>query len=202
MPTAEEIIVAPPTPGQVLDFTAMFGRTAPVEMEIGTGKGTFLLNRARAHADRDFFGMEWANKIFLYAADRMARWGLSNVRMMRDDARHLLIHSLPDGSLTMLHVYHPDPWPKKRHHRRRLIQPEFVAAVARVLAPGGRLAIQTDHAEYFEWIRAVLAGEPRLAEVPFEVPEAGVVDGRILTNYEIKYEREGRSFYRVAMQRV
>ena len=132
----------------------------------------------------------------------MARWGVTNVRMMRADARHLVIHSLPDSSLTMLHIYHPDPWPKKRHHRRRLFQPEFVAAVARVLVPGGRLAIQTDHAEYFEWIRAVLAGEPRLAEAPFDVPEAGVVDGRILTNYEIKYEREGRSFYRVAMQRV
>ena len=94
----------------------------------------------------------------------------------------------------MLHIYHPDPWPKKRQHqKRRLIQRGFVAAVTRVLVPGGRLAVQTDHAEYFEWIRSVLAGEPRLVEVPFDVPEAGVVDGRIATNYEIKYTREGRT---------
>ncbi len=197
----EEIMVPLPEPGQVLDFAAMFGRTAAVEMEIGTGKGGFLLNRAKAHPERSFFGLEWANKIYQYAADRMARWGVENVRLMRADAGHLVIHHLPDACLTMLHIYHPDPWPKKRHHKRRLIQPAFVAAVTRVLVPGGRVAIQTDHAEYFEWIRGVLAGEPRLVEVPFDVPEAGVIDGRISTNYEIKYTREGRSFYRIAMQR-
>src|SRR5690606_25406562 len=144
-------------PGEMLDFDAIFGPGVPVEMEIGSGKGGFLLNRARALPDRGFLGIEWANKIYLYAADRMVRWGVRNVRLMRTDASHLVRHSIRPESLTMLHIYHPDPWPKKRHHKRRLIQPPFVAAAVAALKPGGRIAIQTDHADYFEHIREVMA---------------------------------------------
>ncbi|MBI4580202.1 MAG: tRNA (guanosine(46)-N7)-methyltransferase TrmB, partial [Planctomycetes bacterium] len=170
-------------------------------MEIGSGKGGFLLNRARAFPERGFLGIEWANKYFRYAADRMARWGVTNVRLMRTDAGHLVRHSLPPDSLTMVHAYHPDPWPKKRHHKRRLIQPAFIAAATNVLKVGGRLAIQTDHAEYFDQVQQVLAGEPRLRPVPFDVPEAGVVDGQVQTNFEIKYLREGRAIHRIAVER-
>jgi len=202
MLTLDDIIVPPPAPHQRLDFRRMFGNEQPVEMEIGCGKGGFLLNRARQYPDRNFFGVEWANKYFTYAADRMRRWGVTNVRLMRTDASHLVRHHMPPESVTLLHIYHPDPWPKKRHHKRRLIQPPFIAAAADMLVPGGRIAIQTDHAEYFEQIRQVLAGEPRLQEVPFEVPEAGVIDGRVATNFEIKYAREGRPFYRIAVVKV
>jgi len=198
----DDVLVEPPAPGDLLDFEAMFGREAPVEMEIGSGKGGFLLNRARAHPDRDFFGIEWANKYCRYAADRMVRWGVANVRLMRTDARHLVIHHLPPASLTVLHVYHPDPWPKKRHHKRRLIQPDFVLAAARALVADGRLAIQTDHAAYFEQICEVVGRENRFCEVPFDVPEAGVVEGRLNTNFEIKYLREGRPIYQMALAKV
>jgi tRNA (guanine-N7-)-methyltransferase len=201
MPAIDDIMVPPPAPGEMLDFAAMFGGPRAVEMEIGTGKGGFLLSRARAHPERGFLGLEWASKIYRYAADRMARWGVANVRLMRADARHLMIHHVPPGSLTMLHIYHPDPWPKKRHHKRRLIQPAFVAAAVEALVPGGRIAIQTDHAEYFEHIRNVIHAEPRLAEVPFDVPEAGVIEGRVQTNYEIKYLREGRAIFQLAGER-
>lgn len=200
--TIDDVMTAPPPEGQMLDFAALFGRVAPVELEIGSGKGAFILNRAKAYPDRNFLGIEWASKIYRYAADRMARWGVTNVRLMRTDAAQLVAHALSPGSLSMLHIYHPDPWPKKRHHRRRLIQPPFVASAARALAPGARLAVQTDHAEYFEQIQAVLRAEPLLKEVLFDVPEAGVVDGRIHTNYEIKYLREGRPIYQIAMQRM
>lgn len=186
----------------MLDFDAIFGPDVPVEMEIGVGKGAFMLNRARALPERGFFGIEWANKIYLYAADRMVRWGVGNVRLMRTDASHFVRHSLKPGCLTMLHIYHPDPWPKKRHHKRRLIQPPFLAAAVNALKIGGRIAIQTDHAEYFEQIKQVLAGEPRLREVPFNVPEAGVVDGYVQTNFEIKYLKEGREIYQAAAERM
>jgi tRNA (guanine-N7-)-methyltransferase len=146
--------------------------------------------------------VEWANSFYRYAADRMVRWRVSNVRLMRTDARHLVIHHLPPGCLTILHIYHPDPWPKKRHHKRRLIQPPFVAAAVDALVPGGRIAIQTDYADYFEQIRRVLGAEPRLSEVPFDIPEAGVVEGRVETNYEIKYLREGRSIHQIAVVKV
>jgi len=199
MLTVDDITVAPPGIGEMLDFKTLFGDDQPVEMEIGTGKGAFLLRRAQALPDRRFFGIEWANKIYLYAADRMARWNLTNVRLMRTDARHLVMHQMAPASLAMLHIYHPDPWPKKRHHKRRLIQPDFVAKAVDLLVPGGRLAVQTDHADYFEQIQAVLRAEPRLKEVPFDVPEAGVVDGQIQTNFEITYLREGRNIYQIAM---
>lgn len=197
----EDIIVAPPGMGEVISFQAMFGDDKPVEMEIGTGKGGFLLRRAQAYPDRRFFGIEWANKICHYVADRMVRHGIPNVRLMRTDARHLVVHQMPRECVTMLHIYHPDPWPKKRHHKRRLIQPAFLAAVVDVLVPGGRVAIQTDHAEYFAQIREVARGESRLEEVPFDVPEAGVVEGRVQTNFEIKYLREGRAIYQLALRK-
>ncbi len=199
MVTLGDIVVPPPAPGEMLDFRAMFGDDRPIEMEIGSGKGGFLLDRARWLPERGFFGVEYANKYYLYAADRMRRWGVTNVRLMRADARHLVIHHLPPACLTILHIYHPDPWPKKRHHKRRLIQPAFVAAAAEALVPGGRIAVQTDHAEYFDQIREVTGGEKRLTPVPFDIPETGVVEGRVQTNFEIKYAREGRRIYRMAL---
>lgn len=192
-------MVDPPGIGEILDFKAMFGRDLPIEMEIGSGKGGFLLRRAQAFPDRAFFGVEWANKYVRYAADRMARWGIENVRLMRTDARHLVIHHLPPKSLTILHIYHPDPWPKKRHHKRRLVQPPFLSAVVDALIPGGRVAIQTDHAGYFEHIQEIVAQEKRLQPTSFDVPEAGVAEGRVETNFEIKYLREGRDIYQLAL---
>jgi len=202
MTTIENITVPPPAPGDMLDFRAIFDRDAPVEMEIGTGKGGFLLNRAKAHADRNFFGVEWANQIYRYAADRMARWGVTNVRLMRADAQHLVIHHVPQASVTMLHIYHPDPWPKKRHHKRRLVQLPFIRAATEILILGGRIAIQTDHAEYFQYICDVLTQEPRLTVAPFDVPEAGVIEGQVSTNYEIKYLREGRTIHQIALMKA
>jgi tRNA (guanine-N7-)-methyltransferase len=202
MLTVDEVIVQPPEPGEVLDFQAIFGRDVPVEMEIGTGKGGFLLNRARSLPERSFFGIEWANKYFLYAADRIVRWGVRNVRLMRTDAGHLVIHHLPAECLAILHIYHPDPWPKKRHHKRRLIQPAFISAAAEALIGGGRMAIQTDHQEYYQQIREVVGREQRLEAVPFDDYEAGVVAGQVETNYEIKYLREGRSIYNIALGKV
>lgn len=201
MVTVEDIMVPPPEPGQTLDFEALFGDRRPVELEIGCGKGGFLLRRARTLPDHRFLGIEYANKFFRYAADRMARWQVTNVRLMRADAGHLVMHHLPPASVQILHVYHPDPWPKRRHERRRLIQPPFVSAVADVLVAGGRLAIQTDHADYFEQIREVVGRENRLVPVAFDVPEAGVREGRVETNFEIKYLREGRRIYQLAVQK-
>lgn len=201
MPSLADVIVAPPAPGEKLDFARLFGDDQPVEMEIGVGKGGFLLRRAQALPERRFFGVEWAGEIFRYTADRMVRRGVSNVRLMRADAQHLVIHHLPAKCLSILHIYHPDPWPKRRHHKRRLIQPAFIAAATDALQDGGRIAIQTDHAEYFEQIREVLGGEPRLFSTAFDVPEAGVSEGRVETNFEIKYLREGRAIYQVAMEK-
>lgn len=198
---ADVAVELPAAEGHV-DLAAWFGRVAPVELEIGSGKGTFLLRQARAHPERDFLGIEWANKFYRFAADRMARWGLTNVRMLRTDAREFVIRRLPPSSLAAIHVYHPDPWPKKRHHKRRMFNAAFLTAAVAALKPAGRLAIQTDHAGYFEAIEKLTRGWPGLVAVPFADAEFGAADERTQTNYEIKYTREGRPIHRLAFARA
>ncbi len=200
MPTIEDITVDPPDIGEQFDPRTLFPDGRPVELEIGSGKGGFLLRRAQAAPDRGFVGIEWANKFYKYTADRMARWGLNNVRMMRADAKHLFIHQMAKNCLDALHIYHPDPWPKARHHKRRLIDTEFVRQVVTIVKPGARWAIQTDHAEYFEWIRERTSPRPELTEIPYDDPEFGIVDEEAGTNFEIKYIKEGRPIYRIAFR--
>lgn len=179
----------------------LFGNRFPVELEIGSGKGSFLLRRARNHPQRNFLGIEWANQIHRYAVDRMQRWRVANVRLLRTDADHFMRVLCPRDSLAALHVYHPDPWPKKRHHKRRLIKPAFVEAAVQALVPGGRWAVQTDHAEYFDQIATLLRAHPELQEVSFDDPDFGVEAARVATNYEIKYLREGRAIHQIAVVR-
>ncbi len=198
MPTIEDIMVAPPEHDATVNPLDYFDAPAPVELEIGCGKGGFLLERAKQYPHRRFLGIEWANKYYKYAADRMARWGMTNVRLMRTDARNFVVHHLADNSLAALHVYHPDPWPKKRHHKRRLFQEDFVAAVVRVLQPNARLAVQTDHAEYFAWIQGLLVLRAELVQVDFEHPDFAPPGQTPRTNFEVKYVRAGRTIYRVA----
>jgi len=179
----------------------LFGNDRPIELEIGTGKGGFLLQQARAHEDRNYLGIEWANKYFKLAADRMARWGVGNVRMIRCDAKVFVQRYLPAAAISALHVHHPDPWPKRRHHRRRLFDEAFVEAAAKALADGGTLDVQTDHAEYFEQIRSVLRAQPDLEETLFARQNQGECVDVIATNFQIKYQREGREIYRLTYRR-
>ena len=182
-------------------WARVFGNERAVELEIGTGKAGFLLRRARAHAQRNFLGLEWANQYYRFAVDRMQRWRVPNVRLLRSDASHFIRLVCPSRSLTALHVYHPDPWPKKRHHKRRLFQQPFVDAAVQRLLPGGHWAVQTDHAEYFEIIRDLLLNHAELRETPFDDPDFGVEAARVTTNFEIKYLREGRKMYQLAVKR-
>jgi len=199
--TIDDIITAPPTPGELFDAQAAFKSPGPFELEIGCGKGGFLLRRAREHGDIRFLGIEWANKYFRFAADRMARWRMDNVRIMRTDARQFVIHHLAPLSVAVLHVYHPDPWPKKRHHKRRLFQADFVSAACRALTPGGRWAIQTDHTEYFEWIKQQMAQACGLEPMDFDDPRFGIIDSSAATNFEVKYRRQDRPIYQLAYRK-
>ncbi len=198
----DDIIIEPPEEGVIVDPMAWFDTPGPFELEIGCGKGGFLLHRARGNPNLRVLGIEWANKYFRFAADRMARWQVTNVRVMRTDAKHFVMHHLPPECVSILHLYHPDPWPKKRHHKRRLVQADFVDAVGRVLAPNGRWLIQSDHKEYFDQVREVISVHERLCERPWD--ELAVEDGADWagTNYEIKYSREGRTIYRSAYRKV
>ena len=198
MVAIEDIIIEPPADGVAVDPMAWFDSPGPFELEIGCGKGGFLLSRARAHPEVRLLGIEWANKYFRYCADRMSRWGLQNVRVMRTDARYFVMQHLPPASVSVLHLYHPDPWPKKRHHKRRLVQDDFVEAAVRVLTPGGGWLVQSDHEEYFTQIRDLLGRRPELTEVPWDDAAVEIDPDWRGTNYEIKYARDGRAIHRAA----
>ena len=183
-----------------VDLREVFANARPVELEIGSGKGTFLLARAAARPELNFLGIEWAGAYCRYAADRIRRAGLPNVRMLRTDAAAFVKTCLSDASIWRLHVYFPDPWPKRRHRRRRLIQVPFLHEARRILAPGGQLIVVTDHQGYFLHIRRAFAAVPGLARIPF--PQMTDATGELVgTNFERKYIARGRSFYSIARMR-
>ena len=181
-----------------MDLAAIFANARPVEVEVGTGKGGFLLERAEARPEVNFLGIEYAAAYCNYAADRFRRAGLENVRMLVADAAHCFKVCLQPRSLLRVHVYFPDPWPKRRHHRRRLIQPAFVADARRTLILGGELIIVTDHADYFSQIERALAGAEGLAAI--RAPAGGRAE-LIGTNFQRKYAAQGRTFYAIARMR-
>jgi tRNA (guanine-N7-)-methyltransferase len=185
-----------------VDLEAIFGNRRPVEVEIGTGKGTFLLARASARPELSFLGIEWARAYAIHAADRLRRAGLSNVRMIRCEAAHFFKVCLAEapGSLWRVHVYFPDPWPKQKHHRRRLIQRPFVEHVRRALRHGGQLIIVTDHLDYFRHIQRVVGGVAGLAAAP--MPRMAGREGEVVgTNFERKYIAQGRPLYKLVRLR-
>jgi tRNA (guanine-N7-)-methyltransferase len=185
---------------QPIDWRAIFGNDRPVEIEIGSGKGTFLLARAPSREDVNFLGIEYARSYAVYTADRVRRRKLENVRMLAADAVPLITKHVPDKSVWRVHIYFPDPWPKRKHHRRRSIQRPFVEQLTRILRPGGQLLIVTDHLGYFQQIRRVLTDAPHLASIPF--PSMSAEDGEIVgTNFERKYISQGRPFYQTARLR-
>lgn len=183
-----------------IDWREMFGNDHPVEMEIGCGKGTFITDQAKARPEVNFFGIEWANFYYRYAADRLRRHHCTNARMIRADAAFFVSELVPDASLDVLHIYFPDPWPKKRHHKRRLIQQPFIKQIERILKPGGLLKIVTDHLDYFEQIEPLVKSS-NLTVIDYNRPgSAG--DGEFVgTNFERKYRREGRPFYAIAARK-
>jgi tRNA (guanine-N7-)-methyltransferase len=183
-----------------IDFATMFGNNHLVELEIGTGKGTFLAARATARPEINFLGIEWAKSYAMYAADRFSRSGLGNVRMLGTDAGPFVKKCIPAGSLWRVHIYFPDPWPKKRHHRRRLIQTSFLEQVHRILKPGGQVLIVTDHLDYFEHIQRVFTTAKGL--VPISFPQMADRQGETVgTNFERKYIAQGRPFFKIAALR-
>jgi len=184
-----------------IDWAAMYGNDHPVELEIGIGKGTFLTEQAVAHPEINYFGIEWARWFWRYACDRLRRHGCTNARAVRAEALYFLTEFVSDSTLSVLHVYFPDPWPKKRHHKRRLIQEPFLRQAVRVLGPGGRLQIVTDHQHYFEQMDPLVRATAGLKVVDYNRPGSAGEGEFVGTNFERKYRREGRPFYAIAAVR-
>lgn len=198
------ISIKPENLDGMIDFQALFGREAEVEMEIGSGKGTFLLEEAKKFPEKNFLGIEWANKFYKYAVDRFGRWGLTNVRIIRTDAATFIPEHIPDASISMFHLYFPDPWPKNRHNKRRFFCNENLTELLRILVPAGVINIATDHADYFE--QMIVVADNAIAnglveKVPFTRAAGARDDELVGTNYERKYIIEGRDTYTLALRK-
>jgi tRNA (guanine-N7-)-methyltransferase len=147
-----------------LDFGDTFRRSSPVVLEIGSGMGETTAEIALAHPQIDFIAVEVHGPGVGSLLRRISEHGIANLRVIRHDAVEVLERMVPDGSLAGIHLFFPDPWPKKRHHKRRLVQPPFAALAARKLAPGGYLHAATDWPDYFEQMEAIFSADPLLAK--------------------------------------
>jgi tRNA (guanine-N7-)-methyltransferase len=147
---------------QLLDLDALFNRRAPRILEIGTGMGETTAQIAAANPDKDYLGVEVHTPGVGSLLKQIDALGLSNLRLIQHDAVEVLHDMIADAALDGTHIFFADPWPKKRHHKRRLIQPAFVALLARKLKAGAYLHLATDWQEYAEWMLEVLRAEPML----------------------------------------
>ena len=183
-------------------FFGMAGGGRPLDLEIGSGKGTFLAQHAPMEPGTDFLGIEWTREFWRHAADRVRRHDLPNARVLWHDANVFLRRNVGDGVFRRIHLYFPDPWPKARHHKRRTLQLNFLEQAHRVLEPGGTLRVVTDHADYFAWMEDHVAQAAHLFDrQPFEpLPSAGPGEW-VGTNFERKYAVEGRTFNGMILER-
>ncbi|OXU15421.1 tRNA (guanosine(46)-N7)-methyltransferase TrmB [Sedimentisphaera salicampi] len=192
---SENFIIKPEDYEGFIDFSGdVFASSGPLHIEIGSGKGTFLVHQASAEPEVNFIGIEWARKYYRYAADRMRRWGLTNVRMLQTDAAVFIRGHIADQSVDCYHIYFPDPWPKAKHNKRRFISEKNLPELIRTLKPGGIINAATDHDDYYEQICRVLfeSGKDDFEEIEFIKP-AGAEEGeKTGTNFERKYIPEGR----------
>ena len=172
------------------------------ELEIGAGKGTFLLQQAELEPETNFLGIEWAGEFWAYAADRIRRRGLANVKLLHGDATEFIRTRVPDGTVSVIHLYFSDPWPKTRHHKRRVIQDHTLREFHRILVPQGELRIVTDHDELWAWdVEHAARAEALFARRAFEKP-ASAGEGEVVgTNFERKFRREGRPFHAMTLVR-
>jgi len=183
-----------------LDLDRMFGRSAPKVLEIGFGMGEATASIAQAHPEIDYLGVEVHTPGVGSLLRRVAALGLTNVRIIQHDATEVAEHMIGERALDGVHVFFPDPWPKKRHHKRRLIQPAFVETLARRMKAGAILHVATDWEDYAQHILAVLSAEPLLENTaPGFAPRPLV---RPLTKFEGRGLKLGHRVWDVVFRRL
>lgn len=183
--------------GRSFDAASAFGRRAPIEIEIGSGKARFLIESGRAHPEIDYLGVERSLSYYRVCRDRVERAGLPNLRVLRADGRLFVESALSPESVRAFHIYFPDPWPKKKQKKRRLLDGVFLSLVATRLERGGLLRIATDHGEYGAGLEAVLQTVPALERLDWDACTPPPP-----THYEIKYVREGRRIWKFLLRRT
>jgi tRNA (guanine-N7-)-methyltransferase len=195
-PDQAEVLVRLDSIVDPLPVASLFERPAPLELELGSGDGGFLLRYARRHPERNFLGVERLLGRIRKLERKVPRLGLTNVRGLRIEATYLLQYLLPKESVRAVHVYFPDPWPKKRHRSRRLVNALFPSLASRILHPSGLVFLRTDDTHYFEQMQEVFGASPDFvpADTPPELAE-------VLTDFEQEFLAQGKTTLRVACQK-
>jgi len=183
-----------------LDLDRAFGRAAPKILEIGFGMGETTARIAADHPGSDYLGIEVHTPGVGGLLKQVAERGLANVRVIQHDAVDVIEHMIPPASLDGIHIFFPDPWPKKRHHKRRLVQPALVASLAARLKPGAYLHAATDWEEYAQWMLETLSGEPLLANTADGY--APRPEHRPLTKFENRGLKLGHGVWDLVFRRV
>lgn len=194
--TAAGVELVPENYFAPLDLEKVFPRRAPIEIDLGCGDGAFLVAMAARHPDRNFLGIERLVGRIRSARGKATRGNLRNVRVLLIESTYAVQHLLPPASVDAIHLLFPDPWPKKRHHSRRIVTADFLANAHRALVPGGRLRIATDQADYFQGIRELAATsefhespDDKTAEFP-------------LTTFEKHFVASGAPIYRLGLRKL
>lgn len=184
-----------------LDLDSLFGRSAPRILEIGFGNGQSLVAMAQAYPDMDHLGIEVHRPGIGHLLIHAEALALTNLRVMYSDAVEVLKHQLPDTSLDRIQIFFPDPWPKKRHHKRRLIQPDFASLLARKLKPGASLYLTTDWEDYALHMLKVLEAADGLVNTAGSSRFAPRPNYRPTTKFERRGERLGHQTWNLIFER-
>ena len=193
----ETTLYTPPNWIEPLNWQSVFAESRPIEVDVGCGKGGFLLWAAQTRLDRNFIGVERLLLRLRGVDKKIRRLGLANARLIRIEASYLIAKLIPESSVSAYHIYFPDPWPKRRHHRRRLFSPVFVADLRRTLQPGGVVNVATDQEDYFKEMTALMQ-EPGvfLAESALSLPDGA------RTEFEREFLEAGQPVFRGRWKRA
>ena len=191
-----------PQCGNPLPLGRLLPGSGPLEIEVGSGKGLFLENFSARYPEHRFLGIELARKYARLAAARLVRRGRTNAVVLQGHAMEIFTEGLADAIASAVHLYFPDPWWKKRHHKRRMMNPLFLAQVARVLQPSGTFHFWTDVREYFELGLEAVAERPEFSEPTFPPEETPQHDLDYRTHFERRTRLAGLPVYRAAFTRL
>jgi len=179
-----------------LDVTRVFGREAPLEVDLGCGDGSFLVSLAARQPERNFIGVERMGGRMRSASRKIGAFGLTNARVVEHDILQAVQQLFAPGSVDVFHLLFPDPWPKRRHGRRRIVTVEFLRGVARALRVGGELRIATDAPDYFRQVQE-LAGS-----IPTFVAGGGAAADLTSTTFEERFRRSGLPIHRLTLRKL
>jgi tRNA (guanine-N7-)-methyltransferase len=195
-PPGAEFELIPENYFEPFDLAKIFGRIAPLELDLGCGDGGFIVQLAMKFPERNFLGIEKLGGRVLRACKKAARLGVTNARFIRIESGYAIQCLVPAGSAEVVHLLFPDPWPKRKHKRRRVVQPEFLQSVHRVLAAHGRFRIATDQEKYFMEIRRLIV--PEMFLQASSLPG----DSFPVTAFEKHFLAENAPIYRLELEKV